>query len=63
MSEKSQRELKDKFITISVSDSFRDMVERLHWQLQMSKSRLLREAVLFYAKNKLEGSQNENKEG
>ncbi len=57
-------ELNNKFLTISVSDSFRDMVNRLHWQLKISKSRLLREVVLFYAKSKnLEGNQNENKEG
>lgn len=60
MSEKTQGELKNKFMTISVSGTFREMVNRLHWQLQMSKSRLFREAVVFYVKNKLEGYQNEN---
>lgn len=63
MREKPQGELNNKFITISVSDTFREMVNRLHWQFQMSKSRFIREAVIEFAKKKLEGCPNENKEG
>lgn len=61
---KPESDMNNKFITISVSDSFREMVEKLKWQLQMSKSRLFREAVLFYAMKRAEGDQNnEDKEG
>lgn len=60
--DKPQGEVNNKFLTISVSDTFKEMVDRLHWQLKLSKSGLVREAVIQFAKSKLEGSQNENEE-
>lgn len=62
MVEKPEGELNNKFLTISVSDSFREMVDKLHWQYKMSKSQLLREAVVWYARNR-ELQNEKSKEG
>ena len=46
--DKPQGELNNKFLTISVSENFRKAVDESKWKWHISKSRLIREAVLDY---------------